>query len=53
LAQAGWVDDRRIRAVRAMVVLAVWATRERERLVREAPLPQFLKRKSCATPTRT
>jgi hypothetical protein len=29
----------------AMVVLAVWATRERERLVREAPLPQFLKRK--------
>lgn len=31
--------------VAAMVVLAVWATRERERLVREAPLPQFLKRK--------
>lgn len=29
----------------AMVILAVWATHERQRLVREAPLPQFLKRK--------
>lgn len=29
----------------ATVVLAVWAAHERERLVREAPLPQFLKRK--------
>lgn len=28
-----------------MAVVAVWAGRERERLVREAPLPQFLKRK--------
>jgi hypothetical protein len=28
-----------------MAVMAVWAGRERERLVREAPLPQFLKRK--------
>jgi hypothetical protein len=45
LAQAGGAGHWRIRAVRAMVVLAVWATRERERLVREAPLPQFLKRK--------
>ena len=28
-----------------VAVVAVWAGRERERLVREAPLPQFLKRK--------
>ncbi|MGH8847292.1 MAG: glycine-rich domain-containing protein [Polaromonas sp.] len=29
----------------SMVVLGIWAARERDRLVREAPLPQFLKRK--------
>ena len=33
----------------AMLVLGIWASRERERMVRTLPLPHFLKRKLCAT----
>ncbi len=38
-----------VASVALIVLAAAWARWQRERLVREAPIPQFLKRKLCET----